>query len=304
MKNAKKIILLPFIALLLAGCQGGNNPTEPSKGSEPTSETSGTSETIDPNAWNGYYASINTDMGPTSLQLALHRLMINTHTTYYKYSETRTYANKADMDPSDTSKLVNYYTSKKVTSYQSREHVWPCANSNGLWGREGGQDIGEDYIGGGSDFYHVRNCNGTVNSKRQNYRFYEFKEGEVFKTADDGGTYALKYSEEMKKAEPADEWKGDIARTVVYLYVHYGMYKTDDDKDKYTGSLDLADVIYKDSSETYTDLYTRICRWNRLDPVNEQEKLRNTNVFALQGNRNPFVDYPFLMDQMFGIESN
>ena len=42
-------------------------------------------------------------------------------------------------------------------------------------------------------------------------------------------------------------------------------------------------------------------KWNNLDPVSETEKLRNQTVQAIQGNRNPFVDYPHLMAKCFNL---
>ena len=30
--------------------------------------------------------------------------------------------------------------------------------------------------------------------------------------------------------------------------------------------------------------------WNKLDPVDEWERIKNKRVFKLQGNRNPFID--------------
>lgn len=40
--------------------------------------------------------------------------------------------------------------------------------------------------------------------------------------------------------------------------------------------------------------------WNNADPVDEEEILRNENVAAIQHNRNPFVDYPQLVDYIWG----
>lgn len=300
MNNFKKLIAIPALALLLCGC-GGNAPVSSVEESTEPSTTYPFPE-FDPESYGGYYKDIGYDDEDTTfMRFNLHQLMVNTHTTYYQYGNMSKYASQTDMDPDKPSQLMYFYTSKKTTSYGSREHVWPCANSNGLWGRDDGKDIGESYVGGGSDLYHVRPCTNSVNTARQNYRFYEFLEGEEYKTISDGGAYQLRYSVDAKKAEPADEWKGDIARIVVYLFVHYGSYASSDEKDKYTGTLDLSDVIFRASGESMQTLYERICRWNRLDPVSEQEKLRNENVFKLQGNRNPFVDYPQLMEKMFNV---
>lgn len=296
------------MVMALTSCGGGGASTEPVTSSDPAStEPVSTSTDTEPaeityDGYDGYYESLNPEQRGARFGSSLHKLMLNTHSKWIKYGDVRDYAQLTDMDPDNSDKLLNFYTSRSVGSYQSREHVWPCANSNGLWGRgASGEDIGDTYIGGGSDLYHVRNCDGNVNSYRSNDRYYEFKDGEDYTLATDGGPYSLRYSASGKKAEPADEWKGDIARIVVYLYVHYGAYKQGDD-DIYTGDLDLTDVIFKAPEESMEDVYQRLCDWNRLDPVSEQEVMRNTNVMKVQGNRNPFVDYPVMMERLFNIE--
>mgnify|MGYP003816292265 CR=1 FL=1 len=38
--------------------------------------------------------------------------------------------------------------------------------------------------------------------------------------------------------------------------------------------------------------------WHRQDPVDEAERRRNEGVEAFQGNRNPYVDLPDLLDRI------
>ena len=40
--------------------------------------------------------------------------------------------------------------------------------------------------------------------------------------------------------------------------------------------------------------------WHRLDPVSEKEKTRAVEVNKIQGNRNPFIDYPELVEYIWG----
>ncbi|MCL2694753.1 MAG: endonuclease [Clostridiales bacterium] len=78
--------------------------------------------------------------------------------------------------------------------------------------------------------------------------------------------------------EPADEFKGDVARILVYCYVRY--LKT-------TNILTVVDNI-----QTLLD-------WNASDPVDQWEMARNNYVQTRQGNRNIFIDYPELMWTVF-----
>ena len=39
-------------------------------------------------------------------------------------------------------------------------------------------------------------------------------------------------------------------------------------------------------------------RWHILDPVDAEEMERNEQIFNIQHNRNPFIDYPQLADKI------
>ena len=46
-----------------------------------------------------------------------------------------------------------------------------------------------------------------------------------------------------------------------------------------------------------------LLQWHALDPVSEVERLRNNVIFQVQYNRNPYVDYPHLVDYIWGEKS-
>ena len=52
--------------------------------------------------------------------------------------------------------------------------------------------------------------------------------------------------------------------------------------------------------------YDMLVRWSQLDPVDDVEKGRNAAIAAddVQGNRNPFVDYPGLEEYIWGDKKN
>jgi len=43
-----------------------------------------------------------------------------------------------------------------------------------------------------------------------------------------------------------------------------------------------------------------LLQWSRQDPVSDKERTRNEQVFLIQGNRNPFIDYPELVEYIWG----
>ena len=307
-----KLIVIPMTALLLSGCVGGG-------GGETTANPT---TSVDPGIIipdGDYYDTDEYDLNGTKgakLQYELHRLCLDTHRTLTYYSDFNSYLVPAggrtasiDQVSSSVAKNQYFYTGKEVnmsTGGSTREHVWPCAKSSGMWVHSNYTDVkywvdGPGYVGGGSDLYHVRPCTSSVNTARGDSRFKEFTEAEkaAAVVSSDGGKYVL-YSDKTEfsnYSEPADEFKGDIVRILMYVYVHYckmGTYNWDG----LCGNLRLQDVMgYSDDKE----MHRIMVKWNELDPVSETELLRNNTVQAIQGNRNPFVDYPHLLAKCFNL---
>ena len=51
----------------------------------------------------------------------------------------------------------------------------------------------------------------------------------------------------------------------------------------------------------FTSLYAEevfLKQWHRDDPVDQDEIRRNEKIYQIQGNRNPFIDDPELVDQI------
>jgi hypothetical protein len=94
----------------------------------------------------------------------------------------------------------------------------------------------------------------------------------------------------QKVFEPADEYKGDFARTYFYMATCYQDYSWN-----YT---------YMVTSNTYPTLNTwsinLLLKWSREDPVSDKETARNEAVYLIQNNRNPFIDFPELAEYIWG----
>ncbi len=73
--------------------------------------------------------------------------------------------------------------------------------------------------------------------------------------------------------EPPAAHKGNVARALFYFSVRY--------------------MIPIKSIEEEA-----LKRWNKLDPVDQAERDRNDRIQQIQGNRNPFIDYPELTDSV------
>jgi len=79
--------------------------------------------------------------------------------------------------------------------------------------------------------------------------------------------------------EPADEYKGEMARMYFYIATRYSSLECC-----------LGDAV--DAGHINTWMETILRDYHARHPVTEAEKLRNDNIYELQGNRNPFVDRP------------
>jgi endonuclease I len=94
---------------------------------------------------------------------------------------------------------------------------------------------------------------------------------------------------------PADEYKGDFARAYFYIATCYG--------DSLTW-LTLGEPGIAMTNEGWQEfrpwLRDLLVAWHRMDPVSEKELTRAIEVNKIQGNRNPFIDYPELVEYIWG----
>ena len=94
---------------------------------------------------------------------------------------------------------------------------------------------------------------------------------------------------------PADEYKGDFARAYFYIAACYGDSLTWLE----TGEPGVA-MTNEGWQEFRPWLRDLLVSWHRMDPVSEKEKTRAIEVNKIQGNRNPFIDYPELVEYIWG----
>ena len=145
-----------------------------------------------------------------------------------------------------------------------------------------------------SDIVHVIPTDGYVNNRRGSYPFGEV--GLVTYQSNNGYSKlgSCKTSGYSGKVfEPNDEVKGDIARIYFYMATCY--------ESRITGWTKGTSNIQNDKYKPFPDWQmTMFMRWSADDPVDAVEKARNDSVFVVQGNRNPFVDYPGLEKMIWG----
>lgn len=256
-----------------------------------------------------YYQNITATSGKP-LAGQLHDLITSTHKTYTTYDDNgkNGYQKQTDRYYENGSPVNGYiyefYSGVKwpdgwssnagnTSGGYNREHVWCQSHSNGLWGT----------TGGGADMHHIRPSETRLNSARCNDPFGEVSNREsnkVYAKFGNNSTYALGGYQAGGTFEPLDNKKGDVARIVLYLYLHYNSYSVSSLFDGYAftngnGSssyfastlLPLTNITANNTEE---DALKMLLRWNLSDPVDDIERRRNDKVASYQGNRNPFID--------------
>ena len=242
---------------------------------------------------NPYYNGMNWTQTGMPLKTSLSTLTINKHTNLLPYVWNATQA--TDLDPSDSNNVLLIYGFSTTTCPTSisdgNDHRKRDVNSNGggnscEWNREhvyakalGTPALDDSGLSdAGEDAHNLRSCDVDRNGNRGNLKFATGSGNSGTVT---GGWY------------PGNEWKGDVARMMMYMYLRYP-----------TQCLPI-NVGTGATVSTDTNMIQLFLQWNAEDPVSAYEDDRNTyhgntsNTYA-QGNRNPFIDNPYLATVIWG----
>ena len=241
-----------------------------------------------PNGTGNYYQDANGKKG-RDLKTALFDIIKSPDVVSYKglweaYKKTDLrsdgkiwdmYSDITNFDP-DKGHAGNY--SKEGDMY-NREHSFPKS-----WFSEAKPMY--------SDIVHVVPADGYVNGRRSNLPYGE-TDGDRWKSHGSfskvGACSLPGYSGTV--FEPNDEYKGDFARIYFYMATCY------EDKISSWSSDMLSHNSYPAYKQWVIDM---LLRWAKNDPVSKKEIDRNNAVQGVQGNRNPFVDYPGLEQYIWG----
>ncbi|MCQ2285801.1 MAG: endonuclease [Bacteroidales bacterium] len=248
--------------------------------------------------YKGYYNNVVGKKGE-DLKNALYNLIKNNTFIDYKslwiyFPQTDNMGNDVVWDiysdiPDGESPYVFIYTTDQCGQYfaegdcYNREHSVP--NS---W--FGGDKTKEQPIY--TDLFHLYPTDGYVNNKRNNMPY-----GEVTNptwTSQNGSkigpnTYSSDYTKDV--FEPIDAYKGDLARTYFYMSLRYKDYNFAQDP--------VSSYVFNYSTLKPWAL-EMFKKWSSQDTVSQKERDRNDAVQGIQNNRNPFIDFPQLVEYLWG----
>jgi deoxyribonuclease-1 len=148
------------------------------------------------------------------------------------------------------------------------EHLWPRARLNS-------NRSSRLYEHQQSDIHHLAPTRPTANSLRGSFKFGEVARDRNLSASP---SVAGRSMNDEQVFEPQDEVKGDIARVIFYMSVRWGLEISDGEE-------------------------SVLRRWHNGDPVQMHELAKNDVIESLQGNRNPFIDCPELVEMVTDFEA-
>lgn len=241
----------------------------------------------------GYYAAAGGKTG-AELKTALFRIIRNPRVVTYaqlweafeatdRQKNNKVWDMYSDHPEEGAAFLFDFKTSRCGTyrnegDCYNREHTLPRSWFKGTPSLE-------------SDLFHLYPTDGYVNNRRGSLPFGEV--GITYWESSNGSKIGQNTFGNYTKTifEPIDAYKGDFARSFFYLVTAY------EDKVPQWRSDQVGGSRYPGFSDWSLNL---LLKWHREDPVSIKEVRRNEEVFKIQENRNPYIDYPELAEHVWG----
>lgn len=176
--------------------------------------------------------------------------------------------------------------------YYNREHSWPSS----WWDHD---NLNPDTMY--TDVHHIFPTDKVVNSQRGNNPFGEVSSVEWFSL--NGGLLGTNsYGNEFSGTvfEPIDAYKGDLARAWFYFATRY-QHRLMGWSNGYMVNLVLSGNDWPAFKPWVLEM---LLEWHINDPVSHKEMLRNDAIWLNQGNRNPYVDHPDLVERVFSAATS
>ena len=210
-------------------------------------------------------------------------------------------------------------TDPEGTKGFQREHSMPKSWFNPV-AKSGSSYTYKDIWPHFSDLMHIVPAEGIVNNKRSNNP-YGTNNGEAYSSEENfsklGACTYVPTDPSItpftgKCFEPNDMYKGDFARIYFYMVTAYEKKQptwssTGDGIGDHCGTW-TGDMFNLESDDPYQPFapwaLDMLMKWSKDDPVSQKELDRNEAVYQMQGNRNPFVDYPGLEDYIWGTKKD
>lgn len=199
------------------------------------------------------------------------------------YADVVTILKKADQNPLNSNEVWLVYTEKGVPKLDlqgiintgdnwNREHTFPRSIGSFF-------SIEDDKIPDGKNIYWNTNADSL---RHGNSDAHALRAVEASENSSRSNQY---YGEYNGPAGNAGSFKGDVARSVLFMALRYNDLSVE------SGFPEMPTVM--------GDLDSLLA-WHHRDPPDDYEMNRNNIVEDWQKNRNPFIDQPELVDYIWG----
>lgn len=250
----------------------------------------------------GYYSSANGLTG-APLKTALSNIITSGHQDK-GYGGLWTAYQTTDIDKNyeNDGSILDIYSERPSSS--DPYNYTPGSNQCGTYSIEGNcynreHIVPQSFFNEASpmknDIHFIRATDGKVNGMRSNYPFG--KVGSTTFTSQNGSKLGSSSSSGFSGTvfEPIDEFKGDVARMVFYFVTRY---------QSQLSSFSSGNML---GGSAFPGLQTWelnvLLAWHTQDPVSQAEINRNNASYTFQGNRNPFIDNPNYVNQIWGSQT-
>ena len=238
----------------------------------------------------GYYSSLKGKKG-AELKTAIHDIIKNAKVLSYGSGNRKTWWGFWSTDRDERGYFIDRYSAEKE---------WVKSTSQGAAGA--GMNIehsfpkswwGKTEVQAYKDLYNLMPCKKEINTTKSNFPMGKVVSGDK----GNGWTKVGKGDDNNMYWEPADPWKGDFARGYMYMATAYQDYN-------WVGTQALQ-ILQQGAYPTLQKwAYTLYIQWAKADKPDALEIKRNNDVAKIQGNRNPYVDFPNLMEYVWGDSTN
>ena len=241
----------------------------------------------------GYYGRANGQKS-AGLKAAMHEIVSKvTKVLTYGSGENSTWSGFYQTDRMANNQVRDRYSygefyfaesasdlAASAVSGMNIEHSFPKS----WWGGSNNQAY--------KDLYNLMPCESSINTSKSNYAMGKVTSTKTNNGCTKVGTGPTATDTSASLWEPADKWKGDFARSYFYMVTAYS---------DLTWTSNGLDMLQNNDWPTLQQwAYELLLQWSREDPVDEIETARNEAVYMIQGNRNPYVDFPNLAEYVWG----
>jgi hypothetical protein len=246
----------------------------------PVNPTTGIVQSTQPD---GYYDSLD-GLSDLALRQALQDIIADPNVVRAQtYADVIDILLEADQNPENSNQVWLLYTEEG----RAKLDLQTGSSNEGKWNREhtfprsrgGFFDIEEDEIADGIDVFWTTKADSL---RHGNSDAHALRAADAAENSSRGNQH---YGEYIGPSGTLGSFRGDVARSVLYMEIRYNGLQVVNGFPDITGQLgDLATLL----------------DWHRTDPPDDFEMNRNNVVYTWQFNRNPFIDQPDLVEYIWG----